>query len=66
MTTITKAGASLVDHMNDDATEVNSYFMNVTRISPPPVFRGESLGLRLGVSGARNLLRYRLKDIRAM
>ena len=26
MTTITKAGASLVDHMNDDATELNSFF----------------------------------------
>ena len=43
MTIITKVGASYSDHMNDDASEVDSVSLNVTNLSPPPHFGGESL-----------------------
>ena len=38
MTIITKVGVSYVDQTNNDTLEVNSFSMDVTRFSPPPVF----------------------------
>ena len=38
---ITKVGASYIDHMNDDALEVDSFSLDVTRLSPPLLLRRE-------------------------
>ena len=44
MTIITKVGASYVDQTNNDMPEVNSFSMDVTRFSPPPVFEERAWG----------------------
>ena len=48
MTIITKVGASYIDHMNDDAPEVNSFNRECYQALSTPPFWGESLGTRLG------------------
>ena len=44
MTIITKVGASNVDHMNDDAPEVDSFPADVIRLSPPLLFEERAWG----------------------
>ena len=44
MTIITKVGVSYIDHMNDDAPEVDSFPADITRLSPPPVFEVKAWG----------------------
>ena len=39
MTIITIVGASYIDHMNDDAPEVDSFLTNVHRLSPSSIFK---------------------------
>ena len=49
---VTKVGVSYVDHMNDDTPEVDSFSRgDVSRLSTPPTFRGESLVTRLEGGG---------------
>jgi len=45
MTIIAKVGASYVDHMNEDALEVDSFSCRCYQVLSSP--RGESLGTRL-------------------
>ena len=48
---ITKVEASYIDHMNDDALEVDSFSLDVTRLSPPPVSEERAWGRGYGVEG---------------
>ena len=38
MEIITNVGVSYFDHINGDVPKVNRFFVDVTRLSPPPVF----------------------------
>ena len=49
-----KAGMSYVDHMNDDALDVDSFFANVTKLSLPPIISEESVRMRLTFSAETN------------
>ena len=40
-------GASYLDHMNDDAPEVDSFSRKYYQALSSPNFQGESLGMRL-------------------
>ena len=42
MTIVTKVGASYSDHMNSDAPEVDSFSLNVTSLSPPPILEARA------------------------
>ena len=48
---ITKVGASYIDHMNDDALEVDSFSLDVTRLSPLPASEERAWGQGYGVEG---------------
>ena len=37
MTNVTEVGVSYDDHINDDAPEIDSFLVDVTRLSPPPL-----------------------------